>query len=196
MGRGRCWPGLAVVALLAAAPALTGCAAGEIAAPQVSPSAAATQEPSRAATGYATNYPVEEQLDQLITDIEQDREEEDIPGLAGVEIDGATGVLTVYWVGEPPEHVRRVAAGAPAGITVDLKPATYDLQAMIAALDKLFASDGDLFSGGSPNTDGSGITVERTKAQAAKGPTPDELTVLAGIPVTAELGEPAEPAVG
>jgi hypothetical protein len=184
--------GLALVtALLLLGPALTGCATqnGTV---TDRPNSPTKLDPSRAPTGYATNYAVEEQLDQVIADIDQGREQEDIPGLAGLKIDAASHSLDLYWVGEPPERVRQVAAAPPPGITVNLHPATYDLHTMRAAIDEVFAAYGHYLHAASPALEGTGITVEWTAENAKKGPTPEKMTATAGLPVTTKISEPAE----
>ena len=182
--------GLAAVLVLFG-PVLAGCGT-QIATPRTP----ATLEPSRAATGYATDYAVEEYLDQVVDDIEQGKDEEDIPGLAGLEINTERHSVDVYWVGEPPDHVRRVAADSPAGVTVNLRPASYDLQAMTAAMDKVFDKYQDYLHEASPTTEGTGITVGWTAENAKKGPTAEEMAEVAGMPVFTEIGEPPEPADG
>lgn len=183
--------GLAVAAILLSGSGLIGCGS-QIAEPSDRPSTSATHEPSRAATGYATSYSVEEQLDQVIADIDQGREDEDVPGLAGLEVDADARTLDVYWVGEPPERIRRAIAAPPLGITVNLRPAAYDLKAMDAATEKVFTKYQRYLFDASPNDDGSGITVGWTAANAKLGPSAAEMSEVAGLPVTTEIGEPAE----
>jgi len=187
--------GLAVIVMLLSGPALAGCAT-QIATPRASPSTSAAAEPSRPGTHHPTDYAIEEQLDQVVDDIERGEEEEDIPGLAGIELDPEAHTVDLYWVGEPPGHVRRTVADPPPGITVNLRPASYDVRDMLAAVDKVFTEYEDYLDGASPNAEGTGITVEWTAENAKKGPTAETMAEVAGMPVFTEVGEPAEPADG
>ncbi len=78
----------------------------------------------------------------------------------------------------------------PAGVTVNLRPATYDLQTKLAAVEKVFAKYGDHLHGATPTTEGTGITVDLTAADAKNGPTLKTLADAAGISVMAEISEP------
>lgn len=80
-------------------------------------------------------------------------------------------------------------------MTITVRPATYDVKAMMTAVEKVSAAYGDELVSGSPNTADNGITVEQT-ADKAKTLSTDDLIAVAGMPVTREIGEPAEPAEG
>lgn len=55
---------------------------------------------------------VQEELDRVDADIEQDSDGRNIPSFAGLQLDVDASAVDVYWVGQPPERVRRIVDAA------------------------------------------------------------------------------------
>lgn len=187
----------AIGTLVTVLPVVSSCT-DDVGEPGNRPPAATPASDESATIGPAADrdLAVEDQLDDIAADIQHDTDGENLPGYAGLQIDVATRTVDVYWVGDPPADVHRIVTTAPSGITVNLRPATYDLQSMVAAVERVMAKYGDDIHAGSPTTEGTGIIIEWTAESAAKGPTSAELAAVARMPVTTEIGEPAEPAEG
>lgn len=188
----RSWrrPAVTVLGLLLL-PTLGACST-PVAKPAATPSASASRP---APTGPTETLPssVEERLDDLVTEIEQDRDDTDIPGYAGLSVDAEHATLDLWWVGEPPERVRRVVSGPGGGLTVRLHPARYDVAAMVRAVDDLMDAYPVIHTG-SPESDGSGVEVDTTAKGRHSLPSAARLAEQAGMPVHVLLSEPPEPA--
>lgn len=81
-------------------------------------------------------------------------------------------------------------------MTVTLHPAAYDVAVMLAAMDKVSDKYGDDFHEASPSDDGSGIEIGQTADAARNGPSVEEWTRAAGVPVHTEITDPPEAAAG
>ena len=188
----RSWRRRAVAVLgLLLAPTLGACST-TVAQPAATPSASATRAaPTEPRQTLLSS--VEERLDDLVTEILQDRDDTDIPGYAGLSLDAEHAALDLWWVGEPPERVRRVVSGPGDGLTVRLHPATYDIAAMVRAVDDLMDRYPVIHTG-SPESGGSGVEVETTAAGRRSLPSAARLAEQVGMPVHVLVSEPPEPA--
>lgn len=186
-GPGRRLPALLAGLLLAAAVGGCSTVVAQPVAPPTTPRAAPYDPSATPALVVA------EHLDELAEKVTGGRADEDVPGLAGLSVDEERGALDVWWVGEPPQRVRRLAAAPPDGLTMRIHPATYDVAAMVAALDKVMDRY-DVIHAASPGDDGDGIDVEMTARSARSGPTRDQLAKVAGMPVRIIISEPPQPA--
>ncbi|MFF7442714.1 S1 family peptidase [Streptomyces sp. NPDC008122] len=99
------------------------------------------------------------QLDAIADEITQNRPEHErfrVPGYAGIVVDADNGRLNVYWKGPLPERVHNLAAQAPHGLKVDVRPARYSAAEVKTAQRKLLTNSsrrGDgLLPGGRPWT--------------------------------------------
>jgi len=172
-------------------PALGACST-TVAQPAATPSASAVSpEPAEPTSTLLST--ADERLDALVTDIEQDRADVDIPGYAGLTVDAAHGSLDLWWVGEPPEHVRRLVAAPPDGLVVRLHPATYDVGSMVQAVDALMDRHPVIYAA-SPESDGSGIQVETTAKGRRSLPGAARLAEQVGMPVHVVVSSPPVPA--
>lgn len=135
-----------------------------------------------------------DRMNDYVDSIDEGRDDVEVPGLAGITVDEDSGLVDVYWVGDPPPRVAKLVAEPPSGVSVVVHPAQYDVAAMVKALDNVSEKYGDYMHGGSPADDGSGIEVEQTAAAASEGPTKQEWALAAGMPVKTSITEPAEPA--
>ena len=190
LGRSCRGPLGAVVGLLLVA--ACGACSTTVAAPAATPSTTITSpEPSEPSGTLSTD--VDEQLSDLITQIEQDRDEGDIEGYAGVAVDPEHRALDLWWVGGPPARVRQLVAAPPDGLVIRLHLAAYDYATTDRALDALMERYPVIHSG-SPETDGSGIEVETTAKGERELPSAAQLSTQAKMPVRIVRGEAPEPA--
>jgi hypothetical protein len=63
---------------------------------------------------------------------------ERIPGYGELAVEGAAGVLHLWWKGTAPDHVQAALSAAPAGITIDLREAPYTLSELLQAMDRIW----------------------------------------------------------
>ncbi len=182
--------GSAVLVLLLV-PALGACSA-TVAQPADTPSSSVASPAPAEPTGTLASS-VDERLSDLVTEIEQDRDDVEIPGYAGVAVDAEHSALDLWWVGEPPARVERLIAAPPDGLVVRLHPARYDIAATVGALDRLMDRYPVIHSA-SPEPDGSGIEVETTARGRRSLPDAARLAEQAGMPVHVVISEPPVPA--
>ncbi|WP_460778741.1 hypothetical protein [Microlunatus antarcticus] len=168
------------------------CSATTVASPAATPSTTTTspEPPEPSGTLYTD---VDEQLSNLITEIEQDRDGNDIPGYAGVAVDPEHRALDLWWVGTPPARVAQLIVMPPHDLAIRLHRAGYDYATTDRALDELMDRYPVIHSG-SPEDDGSGIEVETTAKGKRKLPSAAQLSEQAEMPVRIVVSEPPEPA--
>ncbi|TWP47972.1 hypothetical protein FKR81_30355 [Lentzea tibetensis] len=144
----------AVLALVPMTPSATA-ATREPAAPPPTGSVAAT--PAGFAS-WADVFAVQDELNAAARHIVAARDSE----YAGVVADPANGDLRVYWKGDVPRSVRRIADGL--GVPVVFLPARFSEREMLAEARRL-TTDPRVLSVG-PEADGSGLTIAVTEAGA------------------------------
>ncbi|MFB7678299.1 S1 family peptidase [Kitasatospora purpeofusca] len=143
----------------------------------------------------------QEILDRLADEITRVPEHERslVPGYAGHTVDPQHGHLDLYWHGTLPDHLAKVLAAAPTGITTSVHRAPYSLRELRAGRDRLVdaaerGEEGAVWTSAGPMADGSGLTVGYTPDGASRhgDATADEVsaraTAIAGVPVTAVAG--------
>lgn len=132
-------------------------------------------------------------LSDLISEIEQDRDDEDIPGYAGVAVDAEHSALGLWWVGEPPNRIGQLIAAPPDGLVVRLHPADYGYATTGRVLDGLMVWS-PVIDSASPESDGSGVEVETTAKGNLSLPNAAQLAEEIGMPGRIVVGEPPAPA--
>lgn len=170
---------------------LAGCST-TVAQPAATPSVSVVSPGPAEPTGTLLSS-VDEQLSDLITEIEEDRDDVDNAGYAGVAVDAEHRALDLWWAGVPPERISRLIAAPPDGLVVRLHPAEYDYATTGRALDKLMDRYPVIHSA-SPESDGSGIEVETTAKGRRSLPNAASLAEQAGMPVRIVISEPPVPA--
>ena len=172
-----------------------------VAQPAAPPTSPAVSSPAVSSPGVAPEpepsgsiwTSTDERLSELISQIEQDHDEADIPGHAGVAVDAQHAALDVWWVGTPPERVQRLVDDPPAGLVVRLHPAAYDYAATSRAVEELM-NRYPVIHEASPENDGSGVEVGTTAEGRRSLPSAAVLTQQAGMPVRITISEPPVPA--
>ena len=181
----------AVVASLLLVPAIGACST-TVARPSAPPSSSAfSPEPAEPTSSMWTD--VDEELSDLITQIDQDRDDTAIVGYAGVAVDAEHRALDLWWVGTPPERIARLIAAPPHGLVIRLHAAAYDYATTDRAVGKLMNRYPAIHAA-SPESDGSGIEVETTKKGKRTLPDATRLAEQAGLPVRVVISAPPEPA--
>lgn len=182
--------GVAAVAFIAIT-GTAGCAAVAVpGSPPLSPASTATADRSESPGDLA----LVDRMNDYVDLIDEGRDDVDVPGLAGITVDEDSGLVDLYWVGDPPPRVAKLVAEPPSGVSVVVHPAQHDVAAMVKALDDVSEKYGDYMHGGSPADDGSGIEIEQTAKAASEGPTKQEWERAAGMPVKTSVTQPAAPA--
>jgi len=100
----------------------------------------------------------------------------------GIEIAAEQRRLTVFWKGQPPpEAVAAMKEAGPDGDVVEMRPAQYSQDELVAEGEQVARQDG--VTAVAPQVDGSGLLVSFASAGAN--------TVRSSIPITSDVAVPA-----
>ncbi|MGX7826437.1 hypothetical protein ACTG9Q_15225 [Actinokineospora sp. 24-640] len=110
------------------------------------------------------------------------------PGYSGVIADPGARRLRVFWKGSAPTALRALAAQAPADIPVDITPARFTRDELLAATAR--AAKSKSFTSIGPAADGSGLVAGLAEGASAAA------TTVGAVPVTITPGVSPKPFVG
>ena len=124
-------------------------------------------------------------LNAVAERIMRDREPADIPGFTSIALNYDQSAVDVYFTGTPPTEVQQLVANPPAGVLVRVHRSRYDAATLTTALQKLETRYSRWSTiAGYQQPEGRGLTIEQTTDQSEHGPSLQQMSAVAGVPVT------------